>query len=69
MRRHASNPRRRSPYVENGFARRTDPKESYVWTLVAIIGLPLILALAGAGVLVDSMGPDELSSMGVDRRS
>jgi hypothetical protein len=40
-----------------------------MWTLAAIIGLPLCLALAGAGVLVDSIGPDELRSMGVDTRS
>lgn len=40
-----------------------------MWILAAIIGLPLGLALAGAGVLVESIRPEELRSMGVDRKS
>ncbi len=37
--------------------------------LAAIIALPLCVALSGAGAFVESMQPDELRSMGVDRRS
>ncbi len=37
--------------------------------LATIIGIPVLLALSAAGPLVESMSPDELSSMGVVRRS
>ena len=35
---------------------------------VAIIGMPLLLALSAAGALVESINPDELNRMGVAQR-
>lgn len=37
--------------------------------LGVIIGLPLVLAVSVAGVLVESLSPGELKRMGVKRRS
>jgi hypothetical protein len=37
--------------------------------ITIVIGLPLFLGLAAAGALVESIKPDELSSMGVVQES
>jgi hypothetical protein len=37
--------------------------------LAIIIGLPVLLVLSGAGVLVERINPNELIRMGVDKRS
>jgi hypothetical protein len=37
--------------------------------ITVVIGLPLFLGLAAAGALVESINPDELSSMGVVEHS
>lgn len=39
-----------------------------VLVLAVIIGMPLLLSMSGAGVLVESITVDELSGMGVVRR-
>jgi len=39
-----------------------------MFELAIIIGLPIVIALSSAGVLVESTSPDELSSMGVERK-
>ena len=40
-----------------------------MYVVAVIIGLPVLLALSAAGALVESMNPDELSAMGVAKRS
>ncbi len=37
--------------------------------LAVIVGLPVVLAASGAGLLVANIKPDELSSMGVETKS
>ena len=44
-------------------------KQAAMFVVAVIIGMPLLLALSSTGVLVESIGPDELGSMGVVRRS
>jgi hypothetical protein len=44
-------------------------KELLMFELAILIGLPIFIALASAGVLVDSTSPDELRTMGVERKS
>lgn len=39
-----------------------------VW-LIAAVFLLLLLALAGADMLVSNISPDELSNMGVERKA
>jgi hypothetical protein len=39
-----------------------------VLVLAVIIGMPLLLSMSGAGVLVESITVDELKGMGVVRR-
>jgi hypothetical protein len=39
-----------------------------VLVTAVIIGMPLLLAMSGAGVLVESIKVDELRGMGVARR-
>jgi hypothetical protein len=41
------------------------PKGFTMLFITVVIGLPLFLGLAAAGALVESINPDELSSMGV----
>jgi hypothetical protein len=40
-----------------------------VFVTAVIIGMPLLLSMSGAGVLVESITVDELNGMGVVRRS
>ena len=37
--------------------------------VAGLIGITLLLALAGANYLVDDISPDELSNMGIQRKA
>ena len=37
--------------------------------IAGLIGIMLLLALAGAKFFVDNISPDELSNMGIERKS
>ena len=38
-----------------------------MFELAILIGLPVFVIISSAGVLVESISPDELSTMGVER--
>ena len=44
-------------------------KELSMFALAVIICLLLFVALSGADLLVENINPDELSNMGVERKS
>ena len=49
--------------------RDVERKEESMFAIVVLILLLVFLALAGANLLVENINSDELSSMGVEKRS
>jgi hypothetical protein len=47
----------------------SERKEPHMFIVIGAICLLLLLALSGADVLVSNINPDELSNMGVEKKS